>query len=101
MIEKTKPLITSVAATPNPTLGATTVTLSVTATDVSGVSAGVLFAITATPAARGVVGPLSNDDVKNLRKGLLYLNFHTDVEAGGEIRGQILPAAPSYKPLSL
>lgn len=37
------------------------------------------------------VGPLDNDQKKDLRKGLLSLNVHSSVAPGGEIRGQIEP----------
>lgn len=44
---------------------------------------------------------LNPDQEKLLKKGLLYINIHTDGAAGGfpagEIRGQILPIKASYK----
>lgn len=37
------------------------------------------------------VGPPNSDQLKDLRKGLWYLNVHTSEAAGGEVRGQIMP----------
>ncbi len=37
------------------------------------------------------VGPPDSSQLKDLRKGLWYLNVHTSEVGGGEIRGQILP----------
>lgn len=31
------------------------------------------------------------DEVKNLKKGLIYINVHSTIATGGEIRGQVLP----------
>ena len=61
------------------------------------------------PAAPGVDGPvvfplplgsfsalpwaLTPTDVTNLKAGLLYVNIHTDLHPGGEIRGQLLEAS--------
>ncbi len=39
----------------------------------------------------GCVGPLNKQELRWLRKGLWYLNVHTDKFPGGEIRGQVLP----------
>ena len=33
----------------------------------------------------------SNGDIKNLKKGLLYINIHSTFATAGEIRGQVLP----------
>jgi CHRD domain-containing protein len=38
----------------------------------------------------------TKDLVKDLNKGLLYLNVHSTVATGGEIRGQILPTKVKY-----
>jgi hypothetical protein len=35
--------------------------------------------------------------VKQLKKGLLYINIHSTVAPGGEIRGQVLPARVKYR----
>ena len=35
---------------------------------------------------------LSDDDVRNLRLDYIYVNFHTDANPGGEIRGNLVPA---------
>lgn len=35
--------------------------------------------------------PFTKDQVKDLNKGLLYLNVHSTMATGGEIRGQVLP----------
>ena len=57
-----------------------------------GVSANPLFSIPETGLTKnGCVGPLTKSNKKDLSKGLLYLNIHTQQFQGGEIRGQILP----------
>ena len=40
----------------------------------------------------GCVGPLNKQELRWLKKGLWYLNIHTDKFPGGEIRGQIFGA---------
>jgi CHRD domain-containing protein len=67
-----------------------------------GVAAPILFPITPSPSPvgspkNGCVGPLSKTDVKNLKKGLLYLNVHSANFPLGEIRGQVFPEKPRYK----
>jgi hypothetical protein len=61
-------------------------------------TAGVLFDITGgsgpSPVGSpkvGCVGPLTKTDSKNLNKGLLYINIHSSIAPGGEIRGQVVP----------
>jgi len=38
----------------------------------------------------------TKDQVKDLNKGLLYLNVHSTVATGGEIRGQVVPTKVKY-----
>ena len=38
----------------------------------------------------GCVGPLAKEDVKNLKRGLFYINVHSTMHPNGEIRGQVL-----------
>ncbi|HWP65762.1 MAG TPA: CHRD domain-containing protein [Candidatus Limnocylindria bacterium] len=66
-----------------------------------GQAADVLVGITPSPSPVGSPknGCVTFDKtgVKNLRKGLVYLNVHTSVAPTGEIRGQVLPAKLKYK----
>jgi hypothetical protein len=39
----------------------------------------------------GCVGPLTDKQISNLKKGLFYLNVHSEMFPAGEIRGQVLP----------
>jgi hypothetical protein len=39
----------------------------------------------------GCVGPLTDKQMSNLKKGLFYLNVHSGTFPAGEIRGQVLP----------
>ena len=57
------------------------------------VSANVVFALTPVPGnpKNGCVGPFSGALKKDLKKGQLYLNIHTNQNPNGEIRGQIIP----------
>lgn len=41
----------------------------------------------------GSVGPLTNDQINDLTKGLFYLNIHSSAFPEGEIRGQVLPVS--------
>ncbi len=41
----------------------------------------------------GSVGPLTNKQIRDLKKGLFYLNIHSSAFSDGEIRGQVLPVA--------
>ena len=57
-------------------------------------SAAILFGLTPVPGnpKNGCVGPFATGAVKKaLKKGLLYLNIHTNQNPNGEIRGQIIP----------
>lgn len=61
----------------------------------AGQNAGVLFPISPDPSSlgspkSGCVGPLSNKQRKDLRKGLFYINIHSSMWPSGEIRGQVL-----------
>lgn len=58
-----------------------------------GENASVIFEITPVPGSpkNGSVGPLSQKQIRDLKKGLLYINIHTEAFPGGEIRGQVLP----------
>jgi hypothetical protein len=61
-----------------------------------GQNANVLFDISPSPSPlgspkTGCVGPLSKQNVRDLRDGLFYINIHTSTFPGGEIRGQVLP----------
>lgn len=63
-----------------------------------GENAGVVFTITpdVSPLGSpktGSVGPLTNKQIRDLKKGLFYLNIHTSAFPGGEIRGQVHPVA--------
>jgi hypothetical protein len=39
----------------------------------------------------GCVGPLTDKQMRNLQKGLFYINVHSETFPAGEIRGQVLP----------
>ena len=39
----------------------------------------------------GCVGPLDREEERDLKKGLFYINIHSQTFGGGEIRGQVLP----------
>jgi hypothetical protein len=41
----------------------------------------------------GCVGPLSNRERNDLRRGLFYINIHSSSFTSGEIRGQVLPVS--------
>jgi hypothetical protein len=60
-----------------------------------GVSGPVIFDIGAFTGSTAVDWPLTAADVANLKAGNLYVNVHSNVFPGGEIRGQ-LGAASSY-----
>ena len=56
----------------------------------AGTNAGVLFGLPAFSPKTGCVGPLSKQQRKDLEKGLFYINIHSNMWPGGEIRGQVL-----------
>src|SRR5262245_60863587 len=66
-----------------------------------GQSANIVVNVTPSPSPVGSpkngCAVLDKDTIKNLRKGLLYFNVHSDVAPLGEIRGQVLPAKLKYK----
>ena len=52
----------------------------------------------ATAQVTGTTSALTPQQMSALKKGLFYVNVHTAANTGGEIRGQLLPAAQtSYK----
>lgn len=59
-------------------------------------SAGVVFGIAGAGGTSGtIVGtwPIDATNLARLNAGLLYINVHSQVYPGGEIRGQVLPDA--------
>ena len=63
-------------------------------------SGGIVFAITDSIVNDGAGGAtavgvwnLSAADVLNLRLDYIYINFHTDANPAGEIRGNLIPAS--------
>lgn len=66
-----------------------------------GVAAGILHNISPSPSPLGspkngcVV--LSKDQIKQLKKGLIYINIHSTAAPNGEIRGQVLPVKVTYR----
>jgi hypothetical protein len=54
-----------------------------------GISAGVLFPLPPGNPKIGSVGPLTAQQESDLNAGLMYVNIHTNLYPGGEIRGQI------------
>lgn len=69
------------------------------------VPAPVVFPITPSPSPvgspkDGCVGPLSKQQEKDLKKGLFYLNVHSEEHPAGEIRGQVLPEKGKFQNVS-
>jgi hypothetical protein len=60
-----------------------------------GVAAGILHNISPAPSPFGSPKngciTFSKADIKNLNKGLIYINIHSSIATAGEIRGQVLP----------
>ncbi len=57
-----------------------------------GINAGVQFPLPLGTPKIGTVGPLTALQVADLSDGLYYVNIHSTLYPGGEIRGQILTA---------
>lgn len=63
-----------------------------------GANAGVIVGLTETGGTSGSVsggGILSPAEITGMLGGLTYVNVHTTINGGGEIRGQVLPGVPS------
>ncbi|MEP7034158.1 MAG: multicopper oxidase domain-containing protein [Actinomycetota bacterium] len=92
VIDKTKPLVSTVSASPNPTQGATSVTLSVTATDASAITGGEWFSGTDPGVGNGTpittvtgTGPYSLTvpvNVSSWNEGAYILNVRVRDAAG-------------------
>lgn len=59
-----------------------------------GTPAGPLFTLPAGSPKIGSVGPLTPQQEADLQAGLMYVNIHSSLHTGGEIRGQILSTVP-------
>jgi hypothetical protein len=55
-----------------------------------GVPAGIVFGLPAGSPKVGSTGPLTAGQIADLNNGLWYVNIHSTLFPGGEIRGQIL-----------
>jgi hypothetical protein len=58
----------------------------------------VLFPLPLGSPIVGTVGPLTATEEANLNAGLLYVNVHTALIPGGEIRGQIYRGTVGVEP---
>ncbi len=56
----------------------------------AGSNAGIQFGLPPGSPKNSCVGPLSNQQRKDLEKGLFYINVHSSGVPSGEIRGQVL-----------
>ena len=56
----------------------------------AGSNAGIQFGLPPGSPKNSCVGPLSNQQRKDLEKGLFYINVHSSGVPTGEIRGQVL-----------
>jgi hypothetical protein len=63
-----------------------------------GTAAGVLFGLPAGNPKIGSIGPLTATQEANLNAGLMYINIHTSLFPGGEIRGQIYSSPTPVEP---
>lgn len=63
-----------------------------------GVNAGVVFPLPPGNPKAGMVGPLTPAQEADLNAGLYYINVHTSMFPGGEIRGQIVGGAVPVEP---
>jgi hypothetical protein len=63
-----------------------------------GVNAGVVFPLPLGNLKISMVGPLTPAQEADLNAGLYYINVHTDLFPGGEIRGQILAGGVPVEP---
>ncbi|MCK6477470.1 MAG: CHRD domain-containing protein [Phycisphaerales bacterium] len=69
-----------------------------------GSNAGVILALTHTGGTSGTLtgaGVFSAANIQGMLDGLTYVNVHTTFKAGGEIRGQVVPAPASIGLLGL
>ncbi len=69
-----------------------------------GQNAGILIGFTTTGSTSGTFfgsGTLSPTNLQGLLDGLTYINVHSSVFPGGEIRGQVVPAPASLALLGL
>jgi hypothetical protein len=69
-----------------------------------GVPAGVLIPLTVPSATSGSItggGTLTGANIAGMIAGQTYVNVHSTMFSGGEIRGQILASAPATNPWSL
>ena len=58
-----------------------------------GINAGVILGLTATAATSGTItgnGILAADEMTGVLDGLTYINLHTGMYPGGELRGQVV-----------
>lgn len=64
----------------------------------AGANAGVIVTLTETGGTSGTVsgaGVLTPAQITGMLGGLTYVNIHTSINGGGELRGQIMAAVPS------
>ena len=79
-------------------LGSTATAAHIHGLAAPGVNAGIIVALTETGGTSGSVsggGVLTPAEITGMLGGLTYVNVHTTINGGGEIRGQITAAVPS------